>query len=180
MKNENNLIWIDLEMTGLDPEKDTILEIGVIVTDGQLNTISEGPDLVIYQPDSVLDNMNDWCKIQHKKSGLTDSIKASNVSIEQAEEQVLEFLKKFCFYKKSPICGNTIYQDRLFLRRYMKKLEDFLHYRQVDVTSFKEVITRWYPENPNVLFEKKDTHRAMEDTRESINELKHYRQYFFK
>jgi len=179
MEKKNNLVWIDLEMTGLNPEKNVILEIASIITDKDLNIIAKGPVFIIHHSDNTLKQMEKWSKEQHTKSGLLKKVTESTTTMAQAEQQTLDFIKKHCEEKLSPLCGNSIWQDRAFLYRYMPKLLDFMHYRLIDVTSFKEVITRWYPNNPNAVFEKKDTHRSLEDIEESIDELKYYRTHFF-
>lgn len=179
MKKPTNLVWIDLEMTGLDPDNDTILEIATLVTDGNLNVLEKGPELVINHPDVVVDTMNDWCKEHHGKSGLTQAVKDSTISMADAEQQTLAFIQKYCIEKFSPLCGNSVWMDREFLRRYMPKVTDYLHYRIVDVSSFGAAIRRWYPDNKNIAFQKKEVHRALDDIVESVEELKHYRQNFF-
>ena len=175
----NNLIWIDLEMTGLDPEKERIIEIATIVTDANLNTLAEGPVIAVHQSNELLDAMDEWCTTTHAGNGLTERVKASDVSERQAELQTLEFLKQYVEAGASPICGNTIGQDRRFLVKYMPELEAFFHYRNLDVSTLKELAKRW---NPKALegFEKKGTHLALDDIRESIGELKHYRKHFLK
>ena len=179
MEKKNNLVWIDLEMTGLNPEKNVILEIASIITDKDLNIIAKGPVFIIHHSDENLKQIEKWSKEQHTKSGLLKKVKESTTTLLQAEQQTLNFIKKYCEEKLSPLCGNSIWQDRAFLYRYMPKLLNFMHYRLIDVTSFKEVITRWYPNSPCAVFEKKDTHRALEDIEESIDELKYYRTHFF-
>jgi|SRR5579859_3802087 len=179
MKHENNLVWIDCEMTGLDIEKDVILEIAVVITDGQLNVVAQGPSLVINYPDRVLENMNDWCKVQHKKSGLTLDVQLSTTTLPQAEQMILEFITAYCFPKKAPLCGSTIWVDRLFIRKSMPKIESFLHYRNIDVSSVKELVKRWYTINLDKELPSKDLHRALPDIYESINELKFYKERFF-
>ena len=179
MIKKENLVWIDLEMTGLIPESDTILEIATIITDGGLNILEEGPALVIHQSDSVLDRMGQWVKDAHGKSGLTQAVRESNISLEQAERETLAFIKKYCPPKKGVLCGNSVWQDRNFLVRHMPQVADYLHYRLVDVTSVKELLYRWYPGSPHLSFLKKDSHRALPDIFESIEELRHYRKYFF-
>lgn len=175
----SNLVWIDLEMTGLDPNRDVILEIACLITDSQLTLIKEGPSLVIYQPKEILDQMNAWSQEQHTLSGLTQAVQRSTISVNQAEEQVLNFLRNYCKPKTALLAGNSVWQDRIFMHRYMPKIVDFLFYRLIDVTTIKELVNRWYPNNEQAEFSKKDTHRALEDIYESIAELKHYKKYFF-
>eukprot|EP01102_Stenamoeba_stenopodia_P011914 TRINITY_DN3697_c0_g1_i3.p1 TRINITY_DN3697_c0_g1~~TRINITY_DN3697_c0_g1_i3.p1 ORF type:complete len:201 (-),score=48.12 TRINITY_DN3697_c0_g1_i3:29-589(-) len=141
------LVWIDMEMTGLEPDTDLILEIAVIVTDSELNILAEGPDVAIYQPDSVLDAMNDWCKVHHAQSGLVDRVRASTINVNQAEELVLEFVKKYCDKGKAPLAGNTVHQDKRFLYKYMPTFANYLHYRIVDVSTVKELCRYWYPKD---------------------------------
>lgn len=174
---KQNLIWIDLEMTGLDPEKERIIEIATIVTDGDLNTLAEGPVIAVHQSDELLDAMDEWCTKTHRENGLTERVRASKVSEREAELQTIEFLKDYVDAGVSPICGNTIGQDRRFLVKYMPELEAFFHYRNLDVSTLKELASRW---NPKALegFSKKNTHLALDDIRESIDELKHYRKNF--
>ena len=179
MEKETNLVWIDLEMTGLNPDEDVILEIASIVTDSNLNVIEEGPALIMHQPEGKLAAMNDWVQDAHTQSGLINAVRASSITVEQAEEQTLTFLRRHCQPEQALLCGNSIWQDRAFLRRYMPRIIDFLYYRMIDVTSVKEIVSRWYPDDPQAEFEKKDTHRALDDIRESIAELRHYRKYFF-
>lgn len=174
---KQNLIWIDLEMTGLDPEKERIIEIATIVTDGDLNTLAEGPVIAVHQSDALLDAMDEWCTKTHSENGLTERVKASTTSERDAELQTIEFLKQYVDAGVSPICGNTIGQDRRFLVKYMPELEAYFHYRNLDVSTLKELALRW---NPKVLrgFSKKNTHLALDDIRESIAELKHFRKHF--
>lgn len=179
MATNNSLVWIDLEMTGLNVAKDVILEIATIITDDELRFIEKGPSIVIHQPEERLMAMDEWCTNQHKKTGLTDAVRASIISTAQAEEETLKFIKKQCAPKTGVLCGNSVWQDRLFLKAHMPKITDYLHYRLIDVTSVKELINRWYPGNERAFFTKKDTHRAMDDIRESIAELNHYKKYFF-
>lgn len=176
--NENNLIWLDLEMTGLEPSTDKVLEIATIVTDSELNILAEGPEIAIYQPDEILDNMDEWCINQHGKSGLTERCRQSNISEQQACEMTIDFLKDYVPAGKSPMCGNSICQDRRFMHEHMLTLEQFFHYRNLDVSTIKELARRWQPE---ILagVKKKGTHLALDDIRESIDELKHYREFFF-
>lgn len=176
-KNDQNLIWVDLEMTGLDPDKDVIIEIAVIVTDAQLNVLAEGPVLAIHQSDEILDKMDAWNKGTHGKSGLIDRVKASQVTEEQAEKMVIDFLRPYVAKGKSPMCGNSICQDRRFMARGMPKLEAYFHYRNLDVSTLKELGRRWKPEVVDG-FKKQQRHTALADIRESIEELKHYRKHF--
>ena len=177
--NVNNLIWIDLEMTGLDTMYDEIIEIATIVTDSSLNVLAEGPMLAIYQPNDILDAMDDWNTRQHNASGLVRRIQNSNLSIPDAEQQTLAFLKKYVPNGKSPMCGNSICQDRRFLARQMPELEAYFHYRNLDVSSVKEMVQRWAPEILNGVF-KESKHLALDDVRDSINELIYYRHHAFK
>jgi len=179
MANKSNLVWIDMEMTGLDPDSDYVLEIATIVTDSDLNVIAEGPVIAVHQPDDVLDAMDDWCTKTHGESGLTARVKASAISVEEAEQQTLDFLAEHVKEGESPLCGNSVGQDRRFMYRYMPKLEDYLHYRIIDVSTLKELAKRWNPESLNG-FNKASTHKALDDIRESIAELQHYRKTFLK
>lgn len=173
----NNLIWIDLEMTGLDTQNDVIIEIATIVTDSQLNTLAEGPVLAIHQSDEVLNKMDEWNQRQHGKSGLINRVKASSISEADAEQQTLTFLREYVPGNASPMCGNSICQDRRFLARCMPLLEDYFHYRNLDVSTLKELVKRWKPDISKGV-EKKGSHLALDDIRESIEELKYYRQHF--
>ena len=179
MKDRTNLIWLDLEMTGLDVTQDVILEIAVAVTDKNLEIIAEGPSLVIHQSNEILESMNDWCKKQHKISGLTQDVQNSTITLEQAEQEVLSFLNVYCIAGQGILCGNSIWQDKAFIHAYMPQLYKFFHYKIVDVSSVKELIIRWYPKSLNSDFKKADKHRAMADVIESIEALKHYRDHFF-
>ena len=178
-KSKHNLIWIDLEMTGLDTNNDYIIEIATIVTDAQLNPLAEGPVLAVHQSDDLLDGMDEWNTEHHNNSGLVARVKESRISEMQAQAQTLDFLKEYVEAGMSPMCGNSICQDRRFLYRYMPKLSAYLHYRNVDVSTIKELVARW---SPNVIdgFEKKAAHRALDDIRESIEELQYYRSAVFK
>ena len=176
--NNNRLIWIDLEMTGLDPEKDKILEIATIVTDDELNIIAEGPNLIIYQPNEVLAEMNEWCQIQHNKTGLVQAVQASEISQEEAEQLTLDFLHEHCYENSTAMCGNSVWQDKIFLQHHMPDLAKFFHYRILDVSSIKLVINRWTKKYK--LFKKIESHRALDDIKESIGELKFYKENFFK
>ena len=179
MAKADNLIWIDLEMTGLDPEIDTILEIATIVTDGQLNQIAVGPVIAVHHSDDVLENMNEWCIKTHGQSGLTERVRQSVTSLAEAEQVTMDFLKDYIEPGVSPMCGNSIGQDRRFLNRYMSDLHNFFHYRNIDVSTLKELAKRWKPEIMDG-FKKKGTHLALEDICESIEELRYYRQFFIK
>jgi len=176
-KHKDYLVWMDLEMTGLDPKVDTILEIATVITDGQLNTVAEGPNIVIHQPDSVLDAMGDWCKQHHGNSGLSEKVRSSTISMLAAEQQTLDFIKAHVPEGVSPLCGNSIHQDRRFLVPYMPTLEAYMHYRNIDVSTVKELSKRWYPkiEAPA----KAGEHLALADVRESIAELTFYREQIF-
>ncbi len=178
-KSDQNLVWIDCEMTGLDPEKERLLEIAVIVTGPHLTPRIEGPVLVIHQSDELLNKMDAWNKGTHGKSGLIDKVKASATSEADAEEQILAFLKKYLPKSASPLCGNTISQDRRFLVKFMPKLEAFFHYRNLDVSTLKELSRRWKPEVYSS-FKKQQKHTALADVHESIDELAHYREHFIK
>jgi len=175
--SSNNLVWMDLEMTGLDPETDTILEIATIVTDGELNVLAEGPNLAIHHPDAVLDGMNAWCKQHHGESGLSERVRRSPIGMAEAEAATLAFIRQYVPDRASPLCGNSIHQDRRFLSRYMPTLENALHYRNIDVSTIKELARRWYPALPAVA--KQSTHLALDDIRESIAELNTYRLQLF-
>jgi oligoribonuclease len=179
MHTDNNLVWIDLEMTGLEVKKDVILEIACIITDANLNMIAEGPSLVIHQLEALLAAMEAWPKKQHTQSGLIERVRMSSITTEQAEEQIVNFIKKYCSPGTALLAGNSVWQDRIFLHAYMPHILRCLHYRIIDVTSIKELVAHWYPDDPHVKFEKKDTHRALQDIHESIAELKHFRKYFF-
>lgn len=177
--NSSNLIWIDLEMTGLNPVTDRIIEIATIVTDSNLNILAEGPVIAIHQSDELLALMDDWNKNTHGKSGLIERVRQSTVNEQQAEQQTIEFLKQWVPANSSPICGNTIGQDRRFLFNYMPNLESYFHYRYLDVSTIKELAKRWKPEILKGIT-KQSTHQALDDIRDSIAELIYYRQHFFK
>ena len=179
MKEKSNLIWIDLEMTGLDTQNDYIIEIASIVTDKNLNILAEGPNLVINQPREIMSNMDDWNTNQHSKSGLTEKVLSSDINESNAEKQTLDFLAQFTFKSVSPLCGNSICQDRRFLARCMPTLEAFCHYRNIDVTSIRELGKRWFFEEIDN-FSKRSNHRALDDIRESIEELRYYRKQIFR
>lgn len=179
MSQQDTLVWMDLEMTGLEPERDVIIEIATIVTDNDLNQIAEGPVLAVHQPSILLDAMDEWNTRTHGNSGLTKRVKNSSVSCRDAELQTLEFLRQYVKPGTSPLCGNSIHQDRRFLVKHMPELEAFFHYRNLDVSTLKELAKRW---NPAVVssFKKTATHQALDDIRESIDELKHYRESFLR
>jgi len=178
-QNEFNLVWVDMEMTGLDPDNDRIIEVAVIVTDPELNIIAEGPVFAIHQSDATLDKMDNWNKGTHGKSGLIDRVKASTVSEAQAEQELIAFLKQYVPSNKSPMCGNSICQDRRFMARGMPKLEAFFHYRNLDVSTLKELCRRWKPEVATG-FKKHQKHTALADITESIEELRYYREHFIQ
>jgi oligoribonuclease len=177
--NEFNLVWVDMEMTGLDPDNDRIIEIAVVVTDPYLNILAEGPVFAIHQSDEVLDKMDSWNKGTHGRSGLIDRVRASTVTEADAEAALIAFLKNFVPANKSPMCGNTICQDRRFMARGMPKLEAFFHYRNLDVSTLKELCRRWKPELAGG-FKKHQKHTALADIIESVEELKYYREHFIK
>jgi oligoribonuclease len=171
------LVWIDLEITGLNSEKHVILEIASIVTDDDLKIVAEGPNIVINHPEKIMKEMETWSRDHHKASGLLDRVYASSYDHKKAEQETLDFLSEHCEEGQSPLCGNSIWQDRRFLMKYMPKLGNFFHYRNIDVSSIKELAKRWYPSLP--AYEKKKPHLALMDIKESINELKYYRQKVF-
>jgi oligoribonuclease len=176
-KNDNNLIWIDLEMTGLDTQNDTIIEIATVVTDAELKILAEGPMIAIYQPDDILAGMDEWNTKQHGKSGLTQRVRESRYSMAQAEKETIQFLKKWVPAGKSPMCGNSICQDRRFMARLMPDLENYFHYRNVDVSTLKELAKHWAPEVYKG-FEKESSHLALDDIKDSIDEMLYYREHF--
>lgn len=177
MKDANNLLWLDLEMTGLNPEKDCILEIATLATDANLNILATGPSLVIHQP--KLPPMHEWVQKTHEASGLLQEVVSSSYSLQKAEEATLAFIEDYCISQMSPLCGNSIWQDKRFLQKYMPKIVDYLNYRIVDVSSIKVLVRHWYANNPLAFYEKPETHRALNDIYASLDELKHYRTYFF-
>jgi oligoribonuclease len=177
--NEFNLVWVDMEMTGLDPDNDRIIEVAVVVTDMHLNILAEGPVFAIHQSDDTMNGMDAWNKGTHGRSGLIDRVKASTVSEADAEGALIDFLKHFVPSGKSPMCGNTICQDRRFMARGMPKLEAFFHYRNLDVSTLKELCKRWKPEIATG-FKKHQKHTALADIIESVEELRYYREHFIK
>jgi oligoribonuclease len=174
------LVWLDMEMSGLDPERERIIEVATIITDGQLTEVATGPEIVIHQPDEVLNAMDDWNKSHHGASGLTERVKASTISEADAETQTIAFINQHVGAKDRPVlAGNSIHQDRRFIHRYMPALDKRLHYRMVDVSTIKELARRWYPAIVSKQPAKKETHRALDDIRESIDELRFYKQHLF-
>ena len=178
-QNDTHLVWIDMEMSGLEPDTDHILEVALIVTDKDLNLVEEGPVLVVHQSDAVLDAMDSWNKGTHGKSGLIDKVKASTLSDADVEARMIEFMTRHVGERKSPMCGNSICQDRRFLARHMPKLEAYFHYRNLDVSTLKELAARWRPELKDG-FKKANSHTALADIQESIEELKYYRDTFIR
>lgn len=173
----SHLVWMDLEMTGLEPQHDTILEIATIVTDIHLNIIEYGPEIAIYQNEDVIQGMNEWCQVHHRESGLVDRVRASKISLAEAEQQTLEFIQKHVEKGMAPLCGNSIHQDRSFLAAYMPDLHAHFHYRNIDVSTIKELVYRWYPNLEK--FQKQGKHTALEDIKESIKELVYYKKHIF-
>lgn len=181
LPHKPNLVWLDMEMTGLDPEKEKIIEVATIITDSDLNIVAEGPNLVVHQSAAMLNRMDNWNKKQHGGSGLIDAVKKSKISVKEAEAKTLAFLKKHCVEGKSPLCGNSVHHDKRFIIKYMPALGKFLHYRIVDVSTVKELTKRWYSDKKNKKLPKKNSaHRALDDVKESIEELKQLRKHFFK
>ena len=178
-QNDTHLVWIDMEMSGLDPDSDRVLEVALIVTDKDLNLVETGPVLVVHQRDEVLDAMDSWNKGTHGKSGLIDKVKASTLSEADVEAQMIEFMKRHVGERTSPMCGNSICQDRRFLARHMPKLEAYFHYRNLDVSTLKELAARWRPDLKDG-FKKANSHTALADIQESIEELKYYRDNFIR
>lgn len=177
--SEENLIWVDLEMTGLDPKADKVIEIATIVTDKNLNILAEGPMIAIHQSDEVLQGMDEWNTRHHGESGLTQRVKDSSYNEQQAIDETLAFLKQYVPASTSPMCGNTVCQDRRFMVEHMQELEEFFHYRHIDVSTLKELAARWRPELPKG-FVKQGNHLAMDDIRESIAEMAYYREHFIR
>ena len=177
--NPTHLLWLDMEMTGLSPENDCIIEIAIVVTDADLNTVAEGPVLVVHQPDEVMNAMDSWNKGTHAKSGLIDRVRASRLNEAEAEAQMLDFVKQHVPARTSPMCGNSICQDRRFMARCMPQLEAFFHYRNLDVSTLKELAKRWRP-GLSEAFNKSNKHEALADIYESIDEMKYYREHFIR
>lgn len=175
---DTRLVWMDMEMSGLDPDANVILEIATLVTDNELSIVAEGPSLAIHHPRELLDRMDDWNREHHAASGLSERVLASAVSTQEAETQTLAFVRRHCGARLSPLCGNSIYQDRRFLVRYMPRLEAYVHYRNIDVSTVKELVRRWYIDGPKPP-EKKHAHLALDDIKESIEELRFYREHYF-
>lgn len=179
-KDRQNLVWVDLETSGIDVETKVILEVAMVITDKDLSVIAEGPELVIYQPDDVLERLDSWCKKQHRASGLIDEVRRSSTTLEQAEAELVSFASQYCPPRACPLCGNSICFDRRFIIRYMPRLNALLSYRNVDVSTIKELVGRWYPEVLDGIGNSQTSkHRALSDTYESIGELLHYRKNVF-
>lgn len=178
-QNDTHLVWVDMEMSGLDPDKDVVLEVALVVTDKDLNLVAEGPVLVLHQSAAVLDAMDSWNKGTHGKSGLIDKVKASPLSETDVETQMIAFMKQYVGERKSPMCGNSICQDRRFMARHLPRLEAYFHYRNLDVSTLKELAARWRPELKDG-FKKANSHTALADIQESIEELKYYRDTFIR
>ena len=177
-QSPENLVWLDMEMSGLDVEKESILEIATVVTDGNLKVIEEGPNLIVHQDEAVLLEMDGWNQKHHSASGLIEKVRRSKLTVKDVEQETLEFVQKYCPEQTSPLCGNSIGQDRKFLYKHMRTFHDYLHYRNIDVTSVKELIARWYPNGPE-LPTKSEEHKALVDVKESIEELEFYRRNYF-
>jgi oligoribonuclease len=178
-QDQNNLAWLDMEMTGLDPDRERIIEVAIVITNAQLETVAEAPVLVVHQPDSVLAAMDDWNKSTHARSGLVDRVKASRLAESDVEERMLAFLAEHVPARTSPMCGNSICQDRRFLARWMPRLEAYFHYRNLDVSTLKELVRRWKPDVAKGVT-KQGKHEALADIHESIDELKYYREHFIR
>jgi oligoribonuclease len=176
--SSNNLIWIDLEMTGLEPKRDRIIEIAVLVTDKNLNKIDDGIEIIIHQNKKIIDKMDQWNTDQHGKSGLTEKVLQSKISVRKAEQMVIDYISQYVPFKKSPMCGSSVYQDRRFLFRYMQKLEDYFHYRTLDVSTIKILAKKWFPDIAKQ-WRKNTEHRALSDINDSVEELKFYREHLF-
>lgn len=179
-ENRSHIVWVDLEMSGLNIDEDHILEMACLITDKDLNIVAEGPELIIHQSNEILESMNDWCKQHHGESGLTESVRNSQISLVKAEEIMLEFIAKNVPKEKCPLAGNSIHMDRIFLNKYMPKFLEHLHYRIIDVSTIKELSSRWYRDDDSKKPVKKFSHRALDDIKESIEELQFYRNTIFK
>jgi oligoribonuclease len=173
-------VWIDLEMTGLDVNNDVILEIASVITNGNLEIVAEGPSFIINQPEEKLAAMGPWCQDHHGRTGLTDAVRNSTITLQRAYQETFEFIQKHCAIHTGILAGNSVWQDRAFLAQYMPQIPAYLHYRIIDVTSIKELVRRWYPEDKKNEYQKTDRHRALSDVYESIAELKHFRMNFFR
>lgn len=178
-QNNTHLVWLDMEMSGLNPDTDVVLEVALVVTDKDLNLVEEGPVLVLHQPDAVLDGMDSWNKGTHGKSGLIDKVKASRLTAADVQTQMIEFMKQHVPARTSPMCGNSICQDRRFMARHLPDMEAYFHYRNLDVSTLKELAARWRPELKDG-FKKANNHTALADIQESIEELRYYREHFIK
>ena len=179
LRGMSAIVWMDMEMSGLDPDTDRILEVAVLVTDGELEVVAEGPHLIVHQPDSVLAAMDQWNTTHHGQSGLTERVRESTLDEDSASRAILDFLSEHTEKRKAPLAGNSIHQDRRFVARYLPEVEAWLHYRNIDVSTVKELARRWYPKQYSEHNAKKGSHRAMDDLIESIDELKYYRQSLF-
>ena len=178
--SSKNLVWLDMEMTGLDPNQDRIIEMATIITDSHLNIVAEGPVIAIHQTDAVLKAMDVWNTSTHTKSGLVERVRTSKYNEIKAQAEMIEFLMQYVPCEKSPLCGNTIYQDRKFLSRWMPKLEMYFHYRNLDVSTLKILVKRWRPDLAKIIAKKKSKHEALADIRDSIEELRYYREHFLR
>lgn len=176
---QQTLIWIDMEMTGLEPEQDRIIEVATLITDSDLNVLAEGPVLAVHQSDDVLEGMDEWNQRTHGESGLVERVRKSQLNEADVEAQTIAFLQRYAERGSSPMCGNSVHQDRRFMVKYMPSLADFFHYRNLDVSTVKELAKRWRPDVASS-YKKQSTHQAMDDIRDSVNELKHYREHFFQ
>ena len=176
---QQTLIWIDMERTGLEPEQDRIIEVATLITDSDLNVLAEGPVLAVHQSDDVLDGMDEWNQRTHGESGLVERVRKSQLNEADVEAQTIAFLQRYAERGSSPMCGNSVHQDRRFMVKYMPSLADFFHYRNLDVSTVKELAKRWRPDVASS-YKKQSTHQAMDDIRDSVNELKHYREHFFQ
>lgn len=179
MKKDDHLVWLDMEMTGLNPENDRIIEVAMVITDSHLNILEQSDSLAIHQPDDIIDNMDDWNTHTHTRTGLVQRVKTSSITELEAERVLLDLMKKWLPEKASPMCGNSIHQDRRFMVKYMPNLEAYFHYRNLDVSTLKELAKRWLP-TVSKKFPQKGAHRALDDVLESIEELKYYREHFIK